>query len=178
MTDKEKLEILKERLDKKINNYRQKEERGIVNPLKMGRWYGIEIYQDDLSELDVEGFCLVRKDESVKEIYVSKILPQREKRKLIAYGVLILLMIPDSVKFEKNTIIKKFGNDDQFITNSEFDELYKNYASELLMPCESFEKEQNRVSKFLVGNEVEGHLSTLYDVPRGMVRERINQING
>lgn len=177
MTDREKLETLKERLDKKINNYKQKEKEEIVNPQKMGRWFGIEIYQLDLSELDIEGFCVVREDGFVKEIHVSKFLSEREKRELIAYGVVTLLMVSDSTKFERDTIIKKFSKDDQFIAGSEVDELCKNYVSELLIPCKSFVKEHSRVSKFLVGNEVEGHLSMLYDVPRGMVRERINQMN-
>ena len=138
----ENLGSLKELLKTKIEKYRECTGENEINPLGLGKYFGVKVIEFGFPDnKDLYGYSVIRKADSEKEVYVSQYLSEKEKRYVMAQEVLYVLLVPGTVAVCEDIVFHKYESPKDVIANKMLQEIIDEFVIDILMPDDVFLEE-------------------------------------
>ena len=179
----ENIDALTPVLENRIRAYRKDSELRVINPARLGRYFGITCVFVDLPEdqANLYGYSIIRQKHTEKEVCISRHISDKNKRLGMAYEVLLMLLIPGATKVPGDIVLNRYSAPDSLVLPENVEKTIKKYAMDILVPADVFEEELNTARKipgeYNTDFDVVGYLSDRFGVPRFLVEEKLKNFD-
>ncbi len=189
-TKEELLEYLGENIDNltpvlenKIRAYRKDLDLRVVNPARLGAYYGITCLFVDIPKehASLYGYSIIRQKHTEKEVCISRHISEKNKRLGMAYEVLLMLALPSAVEVSGDIVLNRYNAPDSLALPEKVEKVIKEFAMDILMPDDVFREERDRAEEipgeYNVDFDTVGYLSDQFNVPRFLVEEKMKSMD-
>lgn len=179
----ENIDALTPVLENRIRAYRKDFDLRVVNPAKLGLYYGITCLFVDIPKehASLYGYSIIRQKHTEKEVCISRHISEKNKRLGMAYEVLLMLVLPSAVEVTGDIVLNRYNAPDSLALPEKVETVIKEFAMDILMPDDVFREERDRTEEipgeYNVDFDVVGYLSDQFSVPRFLVEEKMKSMD-